>query len=69
MNNSPTLEDQLALAERDLVCAQHIDSTARMEIEVAECRSRIAAIKALIAERDETHLENAVAALGDRHAA
>lgn len=68
MNAPLTLEDQLAIAERDLICAQMIDSTARMQTEVAQCRGRIAAIKKLIAERDDAHLENAVASLGDRHA-
>jgi hypothetical protein len=66
---APTLEEQLERAERDLVCAQMIDSTARMIAETEECERRIGSIKRQIAERDEReHVENAVAALGDDHA-
>lgn len=66
---APTLEEQLERAERDLICAQMIDSTARMIAETAECERRIASITRQIAERDESqHVENGVAALGDRHA-
>lgn len=65
----PSLEEQLAVAERDLICAQMIDDWARCQRETAECERRIASIKRQIAERDERqHLENSCAALGDRHA-
>lgn len=66
---APTLEEQLERAERDLICAKMIDDWPRCQRETAECERRIASIKRQIAERDERqHVENGVAALGDRHA-
>jgi len=65
----PSFEEQLAVAERDLICAKMIDDWTRCQRETAECERRIASIKRQIAERDERqHLENAVSSLGDRHA-
>lgn len=49
---APTLEEQLESAQRDLICAQMIDSTARMITETAECERRIASIKKQIEARD-----------------
>jgi len=61
------LEDQLANAERSLLCAERIDDFARMERETAYWRGRVAEIKRQIT--DETaYLRSAVDALGDRHA-
>ena len=69
MTAALSLEDHLERAERDLVCARMIDNTNRMWAEITECERRIAAIKRQISERDERqHVENAVSALGDRHA-
>ncbi|MCO5144588.1 MAG: hypothetical protein M9895_00265 [Aquamicrobium sp.] len=69
MTREPTLEEQLARAERDLVCASMIDDWTRCQRETAECERHIASIKRQIAERDERqHIENACASLGDRHA-
>lgn len=72
LTSAPTLEEQLERAKHELFCAQMIDSTTRMIVETAECERRIASIKRQIDERDERderqHLENGVAALGDRHA-
>lgn len=66
---APTLEEHLERAERDLICAKMIDDWTRCQRETAECERRIASIKRQIAERDEReHVENACAALGDRHA-
>lgn len=48
----PSLEEQLAVAERDLVCARMIDNTSRMWVEVAECENRVDAIKKQIEARD-----------------
>lgn len=47
-----SLEEQLERAERDLVCARMIDSTARMIVETAKCEQRIAEIKKQIEARD-----------------
>lgn len=67
---APTLEEQLERAEMDLVRADYTESTAKMLREKEEARARIAAIRKQIAERDERqHLESAVSALGDNHAA
>lgn len=66
---APTLEEQLERAKHDLFCAQMIDDWTRCQREMAVCERRIASIKRQIDERDERqHLENGVAALGDRHA-
>lgn len=48
----PSLEEQLAIAERDLVCARMIDNTDRMWIEVAECERRVDEIKKLMEVRN-----------------
>ena len=47
-----SLEEQLERAQRDLVCARMIDSTARMIVETAECERRIAEIKKLMEVRN-----------------
>lgn len=66
---APSLEERLERAERGLICAQMIDDWTRCQRETSECERRIASIKRQIAERDERqHVENGVAALGDRHA-
>jgi hypothetical protein len=52
LTGQPSLEEQLERARHDLVCAQMIDSTARMLAETAACRKRVAEIERQIADRD-----------------
>lgn len=49
---SPSLEEQLGRAERDLVCAQMIDEWSRCQRETELARARIASIKKQMEERD-----------------
>ncbi|ESY89058.1 hypothetical protein X739_00770 [Mesorhizobium sp. LNHC220B00] len=52
----PTLDDlrsELSRAERDLVCADMIDNGQRRQIEMAEARGRLDAIKRQIARIEE----------------
>lgn len=48
----PSLEDRLAHAERELVCAEMIDGYRRMQEETSYWRRQVSALKAKIAERD-----------------
>ena len=64
LDQRPSLEDQLAQAERSLVCAEHIDNFARLEREPAYWRGRVAEIKRQMAD-ESAYLRSAVDALGD----
>lgn len=59
-DTKPSLEDQLAAAENDLLRADYTDSFAKMQREKNDARERIAKIKRLIADRDaRLHVEGA----------
>lgn len=62
LDQRPSLEDQLAQAERSLICAGMIDNFARMEREAAYWSGRVAEIKRQIAD-ESAYLRSAVDAL------
>lgn len=49
---SPSLESQLAAAERDLMCAQRIDNWQRCQRETAAAQARISEIRKQMEARD-----------------
>jgi len=69
------LEDRLTVSRRNRECAERIDDWRRSRAEVARYDTEIDALNAELAAMDRAmspterdHLENACAALGDRHA-
>jgi len=69
------IEDRLTVSRRNRECAERIDDWRRSRAEVARYDTEIEALNAELAAMDgamspteRDHLENAVSALGDRHA-